>query len=225
MSSAHIPEETRRELSRLDRLAHAAHVRGDFVTEATCKLRWADLYRASGAVSSPKPEAKAMELAESRKKLNRHTPLWRVRQRLSPLSAIVKVEEVRYTNTRGHQGNYFIEHLACGHTRTEHEGLDYSARSTRRRCRECGTKALEAAGYAGDLDTSDSEYSVNSTLSHFSTVGKFSSSTLSLALAPVKPEPAKPAVIEMPRRDANPQRSRLARPKRQETTRAQEQSG
>jgi hypothetical protein len=225
MSPASIPAETLQELTRLDKLATAAHNRGDFVTEATCKLRWADLYRASGAVSSPKPEAKAMELAESRKKLNRHTPLWRVRQRLSPLSAIVAVEEVRYRTDRGHISNYFIEHLACGHTRTEHEGLDYSARSTRRRCRECGTRALEAAGYAGNLDTSDNEYSVNSTTSHFSPGGSFSSSTLSLALAPVKPEPAKPAVIEMPRRDANPQRSRLARPKRQETIRAQEQSG
>jgi hypothetical protein len=151
-SPGNIPEETTRELERLNRLENHARTHGDSVTEITCRLRWADLYRASGASGSPLPPVVLTDLQQQNHPLLTHTPMWRVRQKLSPVVAIVRVEEVRFRRENGHEDNYWIEYLACGHEHAVYESLDYNARNKRRRCKECGDHALIAAGYAGNVE-------------------------------------------------------------------------
>ena len=190
--------ETERELERLLRLASAAKNRGDSVTATSCLLRWADLYRAAGITGSPLPPVVLTERQEANHRTLTHTPLWRVRQKLSPLVAIVRVEEIRFRRENGHADNYFIEHLSCGHEHLVHESLDYSARSKRRRCKECGDHAMLAAGYAGDLTPAVTEPDRNSTSCVLGELTGVVDSTFALLLQPKKSETPTPRIIAMP---------------------------
>jgi hypothetical protein len=217
--------DTRRELERLQKLATAAHGRGDFVTEATCRLRWADLYRATGSPSSPAPEVKLTELQAKRYGTETHVPLWRVRQRFSPLVAIVKVEEIRFKTERGHNSCYFVEHLSCGHTHDVFEGLDYSMRSKRRRCRVCGDAALIASGYAGDIAEPLVDIMSTATASHSLSLAPGASSTVTMTLLPAKADTPKTNLVEMPKAHQAKPGPRSARSKPTESAAAEQQSG
>ena len=204
-----LPPETERELFRLDRLANAARNRGDLVTEATCKIRWVELYRATGAVDSPAPKVILSELQEKRHRTMEHVPMWRIRQRLSPLVAIVRVEEKRYQNARGGPDNYFIEHLSCGHQHVWCEGLDYPNRSKRRRCKECGDAAMLATGYTGEVQAEPRQDSASTTVAYSLPVAQPATSTVALTVKPATTERPATPVVEMPKTD-NPRPRRLS---------------
>lgn len=185
-SAPPLKPETQRELLRLDKLANDAHEKQDFTTEATAKMRWVELYRAAGQSRSPVPPVVLTELQRANHRLNHHTPVWRIRQRLAPLVAIVRVEEIRYKTDRGYDGNYFLEHLACGHQTEWHEGRDYANRSKRRRCKECGDAAMLALGYTDALSPESHEDNVSSTAFLLRPLGQTNSSTFTLTVHPAK---------------------------------------
>ena len=194
-----IADETRRELTRLKKCIIHARLHGDEVTETACILRWADLYRAAGGAGSPLPAVVLTERQRAHHRLDKHVPLWRIRQKLSPVVAIVKVEEVRFKRENGCEDWYFVEHLACGHTHSVFEGHDYSARSKRRRCKECGDHAMIAAGYAGDLTPAHSAAHRNSTASLLGPLPGAVDSTFALILQPKRDETPTPRVFTVPK--------------------------
>ena len=191
--------ETLRELQRLDKLAHKAHTENDLVTEATCKQRWLDLYHTVDGRKSPAPAIILTEKQAERHRTADHVPEWRLRQKLSPLVAIVRVEEKRYMDQRGHLTNHWVEHLSCGHENIYYETWDYPERTKRRHCKTCGDAALIASGYVSDIAHHHTEPTENSTLSLYQTIPPLPLGRITLTAQGVTPEPAKPRVIEMPR--------------------------
>lgn len=206
-----LPRATEHELNRLHRLAHAAHLRGDFAQEATCNIRWVELYRQTGASDSPAPAVILTQLQAKNASTAEHVPLWRVRQRLAPLCAIVLVEEKRFSNAAGHKDNYFIEHLSCGHQNIWTEGLEYPYRTKRRRCKECGDAAIIAGGYTGELGAAKPAPEPDSTVALSRALPQLNSSTVTFTSTPDKatlPQPSKTPEVYVrarkPRRDYAP---------------------
>ena len=210
---SNLSPETMRELMRLDRLSHTASNRGDWMTAATCKVRWVELYRAAGGTDSPTPPVVLTELQAKGHRTVEHTPKWRIRQKLSPLVAILQVEEKRFRNEAGHENNYFVEHLSCGHENIWSDGWEYPNRSKHRRCKECGDHKLIAAGYESDIAHPPTDDLVNSTLSLHAPLVQANSSTNTLSAKPVKAEPSSVSVIEIPPTDRKGKRDATPAPK------------
>ena len=192
-----IPPELRSELDRLLKCAYHAHLTGDHVTKDSCQLRYADLYRRLGAQRSPTPQTILTERQAARHRTVHEVPLWRVRQRLVPLVAIVRVEEVRFRSPSGHESNYWIEHLSCGHTQNYYDpAWEYSARSKRRKCKQCGDAAMIAAGYIGDL-ARDHKADPLSTAAFTRTVPAGDDTQFTFSMRPAPAVPVKPRVVAM----------------------------
>jgi hypothetical protein len=192
-----ISPEVRSELDRLLKCAQRAHTTQDNATETSCLLRWADLYRSARGQSSPTPKIVLTERQAASHRTVQETPMWRLRQKLSPLVAIVRVEEVRFRNRSGHENNYWIEHLSCGHTQNYSVTLDYPGISKRRRCKPCGEAALIAAGYIGDLARDHEPVAPQSTATLTRTVPAGDTTQFTFSVKPAPAEPVKPRVIAM----------------------------
>lgn len=192
-----ISPEVRAELDRLLKCANRAHTTQDHVTEASCLLRWADLYRSVSGKPAPAPQTILTDRQASRHRTVNETPLWRVRQRLSPLVAIVRVEEVRFRNQAGHENNYWLEHLSCGHTQNYFDTLDYPARSKRRRCKQCGDAALIAAGYIDDLARDHEPVGLPSTAELTRSLPASETPQFTFSVKPHPPDAPKPRVFEI----------------------------